>query len=168
MDRYLKRLQQVIASATHGMTADDLGQHPEGKWSACEVLEHLYLTYTGTVKGFNRCLQAGKPLAGIPTLKQRFAASAVTRFGYSPEGRQAPERTRPRGRPADRIVQDVTAQLETMDDLITKCEARYGKGVNLVDHPILGPLTAHQWRKFHWVHGRHHVKQIWRLKGAGG
>jgi len=25
---------------------------------------------------------------------------------------------------------------------------------------VLGPLTASQWRKFHWIHGRHHVKQI--------
>ncbi|MGZ4836286.1 MAG: DUF1569 domain-containing protein [Terriglobales bacterium] len=29
-----------------------------------------------------------------------------------------------------------------------------------MDHPFLGPLTADEWRKFHWVHGRHHTRQI--------
>jgi hypothetical protein len=33
-----------------------------------------------------------------------------------------------------------------------------------LDHPILGPLTGGQWRKFHLVHGLHHVKQIRRLR----
>ena len=74
MDSYLERLQQAIASATHGMSDEELTRQPEGKWSAAEVLEHLYLTYTGTQKAFERCLKAGKPLAGAPTLKQRVAA----------------------------------------------------------------------------------------------
>jgi hypothetical protein len=52
-----------------------------------------------------------------------------------------------------------------MDELIAKWEARHGKQTRLLDHPVLGPLTARQWRKFHWVHGRHHVKQILRLRG---
>ena len=67
MDSYLQRLQDGITSATLGITAEDLHRHPEGKWSTAEVLEHLYLTYTGTVKGFTRCLEAGKPLASKPT-----------------------------------------------------------------------------------------------------
>ena len=49
MDAYLQRLQDAIASAALGMTAEDLTRHPEGRWSTAQVLEHLYLTYTGTV-----------------------------------------------------------------------------------------------------------------------
>ncbi|MGZ7099671.1 MAG: DUF1569 domain-containing protein [Candidatus Angelobacter sp.] len=33
-----------------------------------------------------------------------------------------------------------------------------------MDHPVLGPLTAAEWRKFHLVHGLHHVKQIRSLR----
>ena len=51
-----------------------------------------------------------------------------------------------------------------MDKLIAQCEAQYGARNKVLDHPILGPLTARQWRKFHWVHGRHHMKQISRLR----
>ena len=96
MDSYLQSLLEAITYATRGMTTEDLTRHPEGKWSASEVLEHLYLTYTGTVKGFERCLAAGRPLASSPTLKQRVSIAVVTGMGYFPEGRQAPERTRPR------------------------------------------------------------------------
>jgi len=165
MDAYLKRLQDAVASATHGMTAEDLRRHPEGKWSTAEVLEHLYLTYTGTAKAFERCLQAGKPLARTPVLQDRVRAFVVTGLGHLPEGRKAPERTQPRGMLADEVTREIGPRISAMAEVIAQCEARFGKRTRLLDHPILGPLTAHQWRKFHWVHGRHHVRQIWKLRG---
>lgn len=167
MDSYLRKLQEAIATATSGMNVGALTCHPEGKWSTAEVLEHLYLTYTGTVKGFQRCLQEGKPLARTPVLKDRARTLVVTGLGYMPEGRKAPERTQPRGMPAEEVLRGIAPQIQAMDELITQCEAQFGKRTRLVDHPVLGPLTARQWRKFHWVHGRHHVKQIWRLRGKG-
>ena len=166
MDLHLQRLKNALASATEGMSAQDLARHPEGKWSAAEVLEHLCLTYTGTVKGMERCLQAGRPLATPPTLKQRVSILAVTGVGYFPEGRQAPNPTRPRGMPIEQVSAELERQLVAMDEAISRCEERYGKRTRVLDHPVLGPLTPHQWRKFHWVHGRHHVKQIQRLRGA--
>jgi hypothetical protein len=53
-----------------------------------------------------------------------------------------------------------------MDKAIAECESRYGKATRLLDHPVLGPLTAHQWRRFHVVHGKHHVKQIENLRNS--
>jgi hypothetical protein len=53
-----------------------------------------------------------------------------------------------------------------MENVITACDAEYGRGKSIAEHPILGPLTADEWRKFHWVHGRHHARQIIRLKKA--
>jgi hypothetical protein len=164
MDAYLERLQQAIRSATHGMSAEDLQRHPEGKWSTAEVLEHLYLTYTGTVKGFERCLHEGKPLARTPMLKDRMKTLVVTGFGHLPEGRKAPQRAQPRGMLADEVMREIGPGISAMDEVIAKCEARFGKRTRVLDHPILGPLTARQWRKFHWVHGRHHLKQIHKLR----
>ena len=160
MDSYLERLQQAIASATRGMTSDELTRHAEGKWCVAEILEHLYLTYTGTQKAFERCLKAGKPLAGVPTFKQRVAATAVTDFGYFPKGRKSPDPVLPRGMSVEKVVADIGPQIAAMDQVITQCEQRYGSRIKILDHPVLGPLTARQWRKFHLAHGRHHVKQI--------
>jgi hypothetical protein len=164
MDAYLQRLQQAIASATRDMSAEDLLRHPEGKWSTAEILEHLYLTYTGTTKAFERCLQAGEPQARTPMLKDRVRTFAVTGLGHLPEGRKSPKHALPRGMVVEEVVRDIGPRILAMDDQIAKCEARFGKGTRVLDHPILGPLTGRQWRKFHWVHGRHHLKQINKLR----
>jgi hypothetical protein len=160
MDSYLQRLHQAIASATQGICEKDLERRTDGKWSAAEVLEHLYLTYTGTSKAFERCLQAGKPLASTPTLKNRVAAILVTEFGYFPEGRKSPDHACPKGISPEKVVADICPQIAAMDKIIAQCEERFGSRKKVLDHPVLGPLTASQWRKFHWIHGRHHVKQI--------
>jgi hypothetical protein len=164
MDAYLQRLQEAITEATLGMTTEDLRRHPEGKWSTAQVLEHLYLTYTASVKGFERVLHEGKPLARTPMLKDRMRAFVVTGLGHLPEGRKAPERTQPRGMLADEVAHEIGPRISAMDAVIAQCEARFGKRTRVLDHPILGPLTARQWRKFHWVHGQHHLKQIRKLR----
>lgn len=163
MDRYLQELHEAIASATTDMSSQQLIAHAQGKWCAAEVLEHLYLTYHGTVKGCERCLEQGKSLARTPSLTERARAAVVVSFGYMPTGRKAPERSVPRGMPAEEVVRAVGSEIIAMDDLLAKCEARFGRNTRILDHPILGPLTAAQWRKFHWVHGRHHVKQLRKL-----
>jgi len=164
MDFYLRKLHDEISAATRDLNVDALTRHPEGKWSAAELLEHLYLSYRGTAKGLERCLQEGKPLARTPTLQDRLRIAVVVGFGYMPTGRKAPERSVPRGMPAEQVTKEVGTQLAAMDEALSQCEARFGKRTRVLDHPILGPLTANQWRKFHWVHGRHHVKQLWKLR----
>ncbi len=62
-------------------------------------------------------------------------------------------------------MQGIKTQLAAMEKLIAQCEARYGESTRILDHPSLGPLTGKQWRKFHWVHGHHHMKQITELRG---
>jgi hypothetical protein len=172
MDSYLQQLQLAIAAATRDITGEELARHPggnaDGKWCVAEVLEHLYLTYTGTIKGCERCLQAGKPLAGPITLKQRARITLVVKLSYLPNGRKAPERTTPKGMSPEKVVAEIGAAIVTMGELLAQCEARYGARTRVLDHPILGPLTARQWRKFHWVHGRHHVKQILNLRTSKG
>lgn len=160
----LQELHQAIASAIEGMSPEHMTRHPEGKWSVAQILEHLSLSYGGTTKGFERCLQAGHPVATVPSFKSRVAASVVTTFGYLPEGRKAPSYTEPCGVPSEAVRTLIGQQIAAMDDVIAKCEELYGKRTRLLDHPILGPLTAQQWRKFHLVHGKHHLKQIKRLR----
>jgi hypothetical protein len=167
MDSHLQKLRDGIAAATRGMDTAALTRHPEGKWCAAQVLEHLYLTYAGSVKGFERCLQEGRPLVHAATLKERVSTLVVTGLGYFPEGRKAPERTIPRGMPAEEVVKTIGATIAAMDGLITQCETRFGRSTRILDHPVLGPLTARQWRKFHLIHAEHHMKQIWKLRGAG-
>jgi hypothetical protein len=163
VDSHLHRLQAEIASSVAGRTAEQMAWHPPGKWSAAEVLEHLYLSYTGTVKGFERVAAAGKPLAAAKTWKQRAQTLAVVGFGYFPSGREAPAVARPRGTGVEQVLAGIGPAIAEMDEVIARCEEKFGSRRELLDHPVLGPLTGAQWRKFHLVHGLHHVKQIRRL-----
>lgn len=63
MDSRLHKLKKSLESAMQGMSSEQLSWHPPGKWCAAEVLEHLYLTYTGTIKELERVMTSGKPLA---------------------------------------------------------------------------------------------------------
>jgi hypothetical protein len=164
MDSRLEELKQTLESAVEGMSSEQLSWHPAEKWCAAQVLEHLYLTYTGTIKGFERVMAGGKPLATRASLKQRVRSVVVAGFGHLPQGRKAPENTRPRGLAPEQVRKEVGAKIAEMDAIMVQCEARFGRRVKLLDHPILGPLTATQWRKFHLVHGLHHTKQLLRLR----
>jgi hypothetical protein len=164
MDAYLQRLQDAIASATRGMSAEDLRRHAEGKWCTGEILEHLYLTYTGTTKAFERCLQAGQPQVRGRTLSDHARTFVVLGLGHMPKGRKAPKHALPRGMEPEEVAREIGSRIAVMEAAIAQCESRFGKQNRLLDHPILGPLTGRQWRKFHWVHGSHHVKQIRDLR----
>ena len=160
MDSYLEHLQRELEDATGSATADGLAQAPAGKWSAAQILEHLLLTYQNTNRGLAKCLAQGAPLATRATLKHRLAALLVVNLGYLPGGRKAPERVTPRGMLPEEVQQAIAPELQKMDSSLDACERRFGARTKIMDHLILGPLTANEWRKFHWVHGRHHARQI--------
>jgi Protein of unknown function (DUF1569). len=164
MNPKLAQLHTAISSAIDGMTLDDLSRHPEGKWNSAEILEHLNLTYTGTVKSLERCLASGETNASVDRKRKRLQRLVVIGLGYLPHGRISPARACPRGAAADQIAAEILQSILRMDALIEDCETRFGKAVAISDHPVLGPLKAEEWRKFHLVHGKHHVKQIIRLK----
>jgi uncharacterized protein DUF1569 len=163
MDSRLEKLKENLDSAVEGMSSEQLGWHLPGKWCAAEVLEHLYLTYTGTITGFDRVMTNGKPLATRASVAQRALTFVVLRFGRMPR-RKAPAMVVPNGLPAERVRNEIGAKMAAMDAIIAQCEARFGPQVKLLDHPILGPLSATQFRKLHVVHGRHHLKQLLRLR----
>jgi hypothetical protein len=163
MDSDLEKMQKLLATATAGMSDEELQWHPKGKWSAAEVLEHLFLTYTGTIKAFERAMHSGRPLASPPTIKHRLQAFVVFGLNYLPSGRKAPPHALPRGLIPEQVNADIQGKIHAMEEIIGECERRLGSGP-LLDHPILGPLTAKQWRKFHLIHGRHHARQIAHLR----
>ena len=168
LDPRLEALRANLESAVNGMSGEQLSWHLPGKWSASEVLEHLYLTYTGTIKGLERVITKDKPLATRASMMHRAMTFVVVVLGHLPAGRQTPEVARPKGLPAAQVRDEIGVKLTAMDAVIAQCEARFGRHVKLLDHPILGPLSAAQWRTLHAVHGRHHLKQLLRIRELAG
>jgi hypothetical protein len=164
MDPRLDQLKASLESAVEGMSSEQLSWHLPGKWCAAEVLEHLYLTYTGTIQGFERVMAKGKPLASRASVAQRVLTFVVVGLGHLPAGRKAPAIVQPKGLAVEQVRNEIGEKLVAMDAIIAECEVRFGPWVQVLDHPILGPLTATQFRKLHLVHGRHHLKQLLRLR----
>ena len=165
MHSHLDQLHSILADALRGLTPDQLTRHPEAKWSPAQILEHLNLSYTGTIKGLERCLQSGSTSASADRSRTRWRRLLIVNVGYFPPGRKSPERALPRGAPPEKITAEILGNVARMDDLVQQCQARFGRNP-VMDHPVLGPLTPAEWRKFHLVHGKHHARQIHKLKTA--
>jgi hypothetical protein len=163
VDTHLEKLRQEITAEAAAISAEGMNWHPPGKWSAGDILEHLYLTYTGTTKGFQRLADAGQPQITRSTWKQSAGRFIALGLGYLPSGREAPKFARPRGLPLEQVLKELGSKIAELDATIADCEAKLGRG-KLLDHPFLGPLSGAEWRRFHVVHSRHHLKQIQALK----
>jgi hypothetical protein len=157
---YLERCLAVVLDATAGVTPEAATRRAGDRWSVVEIVEHLQRAYSGTAKGFERCLEKNTPLATPVTLKQSLQAFALINLGYFPEGRQAPRHILPTGAiPLPDVLEGVKKDLAWLDDVAARAGRVFG-GARVLDHPILGAFTVDQWLRFHLVHTRHHEKQI--------
>ena len=84
----------------------------------------------------------------------------VARLGLLPSGRKAPNQTVPSNGVGIQSLRQFNDALVAMDASLADAEKRFGSTVKILDHPILGPLNARDWRRVHLAHARHHLKQI--------
>ena len=160
MHPHLDRCLAIVLDVTRGAGDEAKLRRDPAKWSVAEIVEHLTRAYSGTAKGFERCVEKGAPLASATTVKQSIQQFALINLGYFPEGRQAPKHIIPSGELDLHAVLDaVRRDLARLDEAAGKARQALGTG-KMLDHPILGALTIDQWLRFHVVHTRHHAKQI--------
>jgi len=160
MNPHLERCLAIVVEATTGGGAECGVRRDPTRWSVVEIVEHLTRAYSGTAKGFERCMEQGKSLAGAPTLAQGVRQFVVIDLGYFPQGREAPKHILPTGTlDLPTVLDAVRRDLARLDEAAVRTRQALGTG-KMLDHPILGPMTIDQWLKFHVVHSRHHAKQI--------
>lgn len=160
MNSHLERCLAIVLEATKGCGDEARVRRDPNRWSVVEIVEHLTRAYSGTAKGFERCVEKGVSLSTGVTLKQRLQQIGLIEFGYFPEGREAPKHIVPSGElDLGAAIEAVRRDLARLDVSAASARAKVGTG-KMLDHPILGALTVDQWLKFHVVHTRHHAKQI--------
>jgi hypothetical protein len=160
MSPELEKIRNEMARATQNFAQEDWLRAPEGKWNSAQILEHLLLSYTGTTKGLMRAMEAGQPLGRKPSVRDRALAFVVARLGFLPSGRTSPKQTTPRGGIPAGSLQKFNDGLVAMDACLCDAQKRFGNKTKLLDHPIIGPLDAQQWKRFHRLHAMHHLRQI--------
>ena len=88
----------------------------------------------------------------------------ILTFGDLPQGVPALEETMPvpgsfaamDGRQLGDLLRQ---EIDAMDTLLDACRRKFGME-RVATHPLLGPLRVDQWRRFHVVHGFHHLAQL--------
>ena len=155
-------MRAVLLGLTAVQTQAKPAGHP-GKWSIQQIVEHLLQTYSTSSFVIRTRLEKGYPTRALPLLQQRAAQFVLITLGYFPRGRQAPAAVSP---PASSTALDgnhllakAHSRLAQLDDVTAEGERLFGN-VRAATHMILGPLSMQQWRRFHLVHGRHHLKQV--------
>ena len=84
----------------------------------------------------------------------------VTRLGYFPTGRSSPPAVLPKGRPFVELSIVIDPHLMLLDQRLKDVARAFGPRTPVLNHPILGPFSVADWRRFHWVHTRHHLRQM--------
>ena len=160
MHAQLTRCRDLLRAATAGLDDETASVRRDGRWSIAEIVEHLDRTYTGTTKGFERCLASGETRVTPASLRTRLRRFAVVTVGYFPTGIPAPRHVVPAGETSlAALLSKVDDDLAALDAAANAVRQRFG-GRPVLDHPILGPFDVDHWLRFHYVHTRHHQKQI--------
>ena len=162
----LERCLAILDDCTRGIAPEASRARIDGRWSVAEIVEHLDRTYSGTAKGFERCVEAGAISAKNFSLKGKVRAFVVVTLGFFPEGVQAPKHVIPTSEiDLPTALANARRDLERFDRAAAAAKERFGTGP-VLDHPIIGAFTVDQWLRFHVVHTRHHERQI-RARAVG-
>lgn len=156
----LQTAHDEIRRAAGSLDAGVIARPVPGRWSIALILEHLTLAFRANAAAMEKMLASGEPRARRPRLAQRLGRILVVDLGYFPRV-EAPEMTRPAGSiPAAQARTAIEEALAALDAALTRAAARFGEDTPVANHPYFAGLTVRQWRKFHWRHTVHHMRQV--------
>ena len=160
MNAYLQSARAAIEEGTGRLSIETLQREVEGRWSIAEILEHLTLAFNANAAALGKALASGELRARQPTFKQALGRILVVDIGYFPRV-EAPATSKPHGTiPAGQMLSTIHRSLEFLDETLARPADKFGVDALVSNHPYFAGLNVAQWRKFHWRHTRHHMKQV--------
>src|ERR1700733_8074704 len=168
MHAVLERVVSQISSEMLGLDAATTQLHPNGlayKWIAQQVVEHLVLGYRLTSSALETRLNKGRLSRNRKrTYLQWSLQLMILSFGKLPRGVPALDEVMPvagsfAAMDGQQLGNLIRQEMEAMDKLFDACRRKFGME-RVAVHPFLGPLRVDQWRRFHVVHGFHHLTQL--------
>jgi hypothetical protein len=172
LDSKLSTLQDEIKVALYGLDAQMTQVHPRRRpqaWSIQHIVQHLLLTYESTSQLLASRIAKGSAPSRPLTLREKMIQKFVLGWELLPKGISAPEAVWPQKlvmtpMNGEQLTSETDRRLREMEQFLCLAASKPGSGP-CATHGILGPMSVDQWRKFHLVHGRHHLKQIAFLRG---
>jgi hypothetical protein len=168
MHAVLERVVSQISSEVLSLDAETTQLHPNGlayRWSAQQVVEHLVLGYRQTSSALETRLNKGRLSRNQKrTYLQWSLQLMILTFGKLPRGVPALDELMPVAgsfatMDGQQLGDLMRREMDAMDKLFDACRRKFGIE-RVAVHPFLGPLRVDQWRRFHVVHGLHHLTQL--------
>ena len=165
-----RELHAALLDLNEAQTQANPASRPDA-WNVQQIVEHLLMTYQSNTQQIAARIEKGRPVKTPATLRQRIGQFVLITLGRFPKGFEAPAQVAPSivtsPRSGKAISERVTAVLSKLDEVCVEAERRFG-AQRSVTHLRLGPLSIQQWRRFHLVHGLHHVRQIEAIRREHG
>lgn len=142
------------------LTEEEFQRTPEeGVWSYAELYSHIFQANLGSLIAIERCLHGSKQVTGSPT----FFGRLILFFGiFPPVKLKSPARmigTKITLEEAGNYIARFKSKLADVVPLVRKADLK-----RTAQHPRLGMLNAPQWLRFVYIHSRHHLKQLARIR----
>jgi Protein of unknown function (DUF1569) len=160
-----------VAAELGGFDATSASVHPWGRphcWSVQQIVEHLVLSMDATRATLEERLAEGRLGQNLHRSRTEWALQLmILSAGHMPKGVGAPRATTPAANMPSTGVRELTerldAAIESLDATLDQCRQRFGME-RVGRHFLLGPLRVDQWRRYHVLHLRHHLKQMGELR----
>lgn len=162
-----------VTAELGGFDATSATVHPWGRphcWSVQQIVEHLVLSMDGSRTTLEERLTKGRLGRNLHRSRTEWALQLmILSAGHMPKGVGAPRETTPAADLPSTGVRELTERLETsielLDATLDQCRARFGME-RVGRHFLLGPMRIDQWRRYHVLHMRHHLKQMCELRAT--
>jgi hypothetical protein len=156
-----------LASEIGRFDATSANVHPWGRphcWSVHQIVEHLALSMDQTRTTLEERLAKGRPGHNLQRARTEWALQLmILSFGHMPRGVGAMQETTPKLNLATVGTRELTERIEnaveSLDATFDRCRHQFGME-RVGRHFLLGPLRIDQWRRYHVLHLRHHLKQM--------
>jgi hypothetical protein len=157
--KFLVELGQVDTASTQ--------VHPSDApfcWTIQQVVEHLLLSLRTSREEMEERLRKGRIARKAHRTRPEWLLQLmVLGVGYMPKGVPAPDETTPAAvlpmASGRELALALERELEMMDATLDICRKRFGME-RMGRHFLLGPMRIDQWRRYHAVHLRHHLRQV--------
>jgi hypothetical protein len=159
INRQLAAIEPMVLHPLRELEGEEWHRAVAGKWSIAQIIKHLAIG----IDGSGAALQKRAAKTGMK--RRATPGQTLLRHIYLGVGRVRPGRSAPPGTiPEDRPDPETTlaqfrmgvARFETLAQ--TWPEQRQVEV--FAKHPALGDLNLPEWVRFHFVHCRHHARQI--------
>lgn len=157
--RQLAALEPMVLLPLRHLEPEDWHRALPAKWSIAQIVRHLGIGIDYTAATLER--RAGRPdLKRRATPGQALLRHLYLGLGRVKPGRDAPAGTVPEERPdPEATVAQFRMAVARLENMLATWPWERQRSV-FAKNPALGDLTLPEWVRFHYVHCRHHAKQI--------